>query len=774
MLESGQILAARYTLLRKLAGGGATQLWQVRDREAGVDRVLKVLVSASPAQRARFLASAQLQGQVRHPNVQPCETVVDGDPAFAVFPAVAPGDLSSLRGRPWRELLPVLAAIADGLAALHGHGIVHRDLKPANVLLGTDGEPWLADFGLAARVGDASAPAEGSPFSMSPQQFEGAAPSIGDDVYGFGALAYEVLTGYPPFYPEAHRERVLSDPPAPMPRALAVPDALEQLVLRCLAKRAEDRPRGLPEIAETLRALAVVPATEPRRPVVTPVELRPPPAPEGAIDPQWKRAASPAASPEQLRSQGFRRGLVASALAFLLLAAGFVFIALPRWVERQAAAPPPSQVESVVPGTAAAPDPGEPPDLQKLAEAKRAFEELRPAVAARLEALEARGAAAWGGETFARAGRGVPDADAAFGARDHFRALDLLRAAEADLQATETSADNVLDAALVAGAAALAAGSAAEATRQFERALQIDPGNARARRGLERAGSLDEVRRLLAEAGALEREGQSASALAAYRQALALDRDAGAAREGIARLEGQAAQAAFAAAISQGLDALGREDFATARAAFERAAGLRPDAPEVTDGLARVERGLGDRAIGEHLAAAGRAEREERWADALAEYRKALAVDRNLLAARQGVERSEPRAMLDAELRAFLERPERMFSTEVRGAARAALGRARAIASPGPVLGGQVASVERLVDAAETPVQVALASDNLTDVTIYRVGRLGTFERKDVDLLPGRYTVVGVRAGFRDVRRELNVPPGGDAPMLVIRCEEPI
>jgi len=86
----------------------------------------------------------------------------------------------------------------------------------------------------------------------------------------------------------------------------------------------------------------------------------------------------------------------------------------------------------------------------------------------------------------------------------------------------------------------------------------------------------------------------------------------------------------------------------------------------------------------------------------------------------------------------------------------------------------RAALVERLVDAAETPVQVALASDNLTDVTIYRVGRLGTFERKDVDLLPGRYTVVGVRAGFRDVRRELNVPPGGDAPMLVIRCEEPI
>jgi hypothetical protein len=59
-------------------------------------------------------------------------------------------------------------------------------------------------------------------------------------------------------------------------------------------------------------------------------------------------------------------------------------------------------------------------------------------------------------------------------------------------------------------------------------------------------------------------------------------------------------------------------------------------------------------------------------------------------------------------------------------------------------------------------------------VTIHRVGRLGSFERKDVELLPGRYTVVGMRAGFRDVRREITLLPGREAPTIVIRCEEPI
>jgi hypothetical protein len=71
-------------------------------------------------------------------------------------------------------------------------------------------------------------------------------------------------------------------------------------------------------------------------------------------------------------------------------------------------------------------------------------------------------------------------------------------------------------------------------------------------------------------------------------------------------------------------------------------------------------------------------------------------------------------------------------------------------------------------------LRVALASDNVTDVTIYRFGRLGNFERKDVELLPGRYTVVGVRAGYRDVRRQIDVVPGREAATVVIRCEEPI
>ena len=781
MLESGQVLLARYTLLRKLGDGRTSVVWLARDREAARDCALKLLrpeLAQLPAEREQFLRAARLQQAVLHPNVLHGLAVHEPEPVLAVLEYLPGGDLTRWRGRDWRQVLPLLAQAAEGAAALHARGLVHRDLKTSNVLVGDDGRACIADLGLAAAVGDPRAPRGGSPFSMSPQQLAGESPAVADDVYGFGVLAYEVLTGYPPFYPDPAPERVRVEAPARMTTRAGLPEALERLVMQCLAKQPGDRPPDLLAVAVQLRSIGAS-APEPRPPGddATRVPLRAPQAAPTVIEPQWSRPAAAGPSAAELRSQGFRRGLVAGAFVFLLVAAAFVFFALPRWVERrEAAQSPAAQTTPAVPAlTADSPSPADGErDLQRLAEAKRQFDEARPPVAQGLAGLESRGAQAWGGEQFARGKQGLAEADASAAARDYEAALSRLRGAEQALAEVEKLAATTLREALAAGAAAIDAGQSAEARRRYALAAQIDPSSEAARRGLRRAESLDQVRALLAAAAEAERAGRPADAEAAYRKALELDPETASAREAMARLRAEAAGTAFATAMAQGLSALGRSDYAAARAAFERAGRLRPGAPEVQEGLARVERALGDRTIGGHLAAGQQAEREERWSAAVSEYRKALEVDRNLLAAQQGLERAEPRAMLDAELAAYLERPERLFSGEVRGAARAALERARTVASPGPVLARQVTTLADLVAAAETPVRVALTSDNLTEVTIYRVGKLGVFERRDMELLPGRYTVVGTRAGFRDVRRELTVLPGREVPVLVIRCEEQI
>jgi tetratricopeptide (TPR) repeat protein len=769
-LQSGQILAARYTLLRKLGEGRVAHIWQARDRD-GVDRIIKILASASSDERARFLESARLQQQIRHPRLQDCIAVHDDEPAFLVFGDFASGDLSLWRGRSWMSLVPALVDVAEGLAAMHSGGLVHRDLKPANVLVDASGRAVLADFGLAARINDPAASRGGSPFSMSPQQLEAAPPAVADDIYGFGALAYELLSGYPPLYPDPDPDRVRHEPPAPL-RSGTAPPELESLVLRCLAKSPGERPHDMTEIAAALRSLAAsAPTDTPQRAAAPATSLKPPVDAGPVLAPQWSRNGVPQGpSARQLRSQGFRRGLLLASFVVLLAGAAFVFFLLPRWVDRSAATAPPPPIVEPQPQPQVATTPDSADDLERLALAKRDFETLRPEVEKRLGSLESRVAGVWGGEGFARGKRQFADADASFGRREYVAALTMLRAADADFAATDKLAAVKLREALEAGAAGLASGDAAAARSGFERALQIDSSNAVAKRGLERAATLDEVRALIANARSLEERGDASGAADAYRKALALDRDAREAREGLARLQAQASNAAFAAAMSQGLDALARTEYAAARESFERAGRLRPGSQEVADALAQVDRAQGARSLAGHIEAAQRAEREERWSDALVEYRKALTGDPHLLAAQQGVERAEPRA----ELRAFAERPERLYSPDVRNAARSAISRAHGVAQPGPVLSGQIATVESLVKAAETPQRVALTSDNQTEVTVYRIGRLGTFERKEVELLPGRYTVVGQRAGYRDVRREITLLPGREAPTVAIRCEEPI
>jgi tetratricopeptide (TPR) repeat protein len=350
----------------------------------------------------------------------------------------------------------------------------------------------------------------------------------------------------------------------------------------------------------------------------------------------------------------------------------------------------------------------------------------------------------------------------------HFEQLDPM------LAALESRADVVLKEQLAAGARALTEGRSEAAQAAFELALKIEPKNAVATRGLARAGTLDRVLALLASAERAEKDGDTTAALADYRQALELDKDMTRASEGIARVSARVAGDQFASAMARGFAELGADNYAAARSAFESAGRIRPNAPEVADALKQVEQSERTRSIAAQLEAARGAEAREQWADALKTYKDVLALDSTVAAAKEGVARVQPRAELNEQLELYLTQPERLFSSPVRAAARQTLERAGAIANPGPVLTQQIAKLRDWLAKADVPVQVALQSDNLTQVTIFRVGALGAFEQRSLELAPGEYTVVGTRPGYRDVRRQIMVMPGKPMPPIVIRCEDRI
>ena len=167
-------------------------------------------------------------------------------------------------------------------------------------------------------------------------------------------------------------------------------------------------------------------------------------------------------------------------------------------------------------------------------------------------------------------------------------------------------------------------------------------------------------------------------------------------------------------------------------------------------------------------------EQQERWAEAAAKYTEVLQVDSNLQEAKQALARSQQRAKLSDDLDYGINNADRLNEDNIWQGASAVLARAQAVQNPGPVLTGQIQELGRLLEIARTPVTVRFESDNLTDVIVYKVGKLGKFSNTSLQLRPGVYVAVGSRDGFRDVRRQFRVAPDGNVAPVVLRCEDPI
>jgi serine/threonine-protein kinase len=285
----------RYTLLRLHAKGGIGQVWVARDLELGREVALKELRTDRPSEssiRARFMNEARITGQLEHPGVVPVYELVEGTGEHAAYYT-----MRLIRGRnlkhaieayhrerresragplALRDLLTSFVAICNTIAYAHARRVLHRDLKPDNIVLGDFGEVIVLDWGLARLMDRAEPPGSllpvsveshaspehtmagqvvGTPSYLSPEQAEGRLDLLDErsDVYGLGAVLYEILTCGPPHSsgtPEEVVQRVLRDSLIPPRQRVAdVPRALEAVCLKALARGPGNRHASARELA---------------------------------------------------------------------------------------------------------------------------------------------------------------------------------------------------------------------------------------------------------------------------------------------------------------------------------------------------------------------------------------------------------------------------------------------------------------------------------------------------------------------------------------------
>jgi tetratricopeptide (TPR) repeat protein len=789
--QAGTKLCGRFVLIEKLGAGGYGEVWRARDEMRDTEVALKVLFSQfqdSEGAWQVFLREFTLTARLSHPGVLRVFEPVRG-PDAVVLPMVyaAGGDLRQLRGASYTRVLPLLIDIAAALEHAHTRRIVHRDLKPSNILLDAAGRPLLADFGAGATEGDSSSGPPGSPFSASPQQLAGEPARPADDIYGLGALAYELLSGYPPFYPTFDAKKIATEPVPRLKAVKPIPPRLELLVSWLLAKQARERPPSMRHVAEEMSAVlqdtlgldAADAASEAESDAgalgaaadnLTPVILADEP-PMVASTVRELEEIDPGVLPQvdelriaaqrQLRASARRRNWVIAGV--LVIATAGVALLLPRFESFTRIDP------------ASMPMPVGPTANDEAAE-KRAEELVSRHIALteRLKLLDERAGALWGGEQFAAARKAVDDIGGNLERRNFDAAPEALTALQASLDAIEARVPEALAAQMTAGQRALAEGEFENARHAFETALRIEPGNNEATEWLGKVAAASGAMPTLADAENAEAARELDKAQDLFAKVLEQNPGNQAATEGLARVRKARNEQAFNTSMGAGLSALSAGRLSEARTHLEQARQLRPDSTEVAAALQRVADAGSGRSLAELEQRATRLAREERWTEALALYEEALARDSSLQFAINGKAAVEPRAELGRRLDALIERPERLAADEVRTEAERLLARAAQIPNPGPVIRSQVQRLELLLPTFNQPVMLALESDNATEVAIQRVGFLGTFDRRQVELKPGKYTVTGKRSGFRDVRREITVAPGQAGQTIVIRCLEPI
>jgi len=381
-------------------------------------------------------------------------------------------------------------------------------------------------------------------------------------------------------------------------------------------------------------------------------------------------------------------------------------------------------------------------------------------------------ASVWAPEDWQLAINSALQGDQEFGQRSFAAALEAYQYAGEQLQNLLNDREHILQQSLDSGWQYLQEDAVIDSSAAFERVLAMQADHQQAQLGLERAAVREQVLELVTSARQAVISNTLGLAAEAYTLALQLDPLYSPAREALEEVETELHNRAFRDTMGLALQALDSGRFTVAEKALMEAAKIYPADPALKETFQRLSTARRQANLRSLRKRAVVLLKNEDWTAAIDQYQRALKIDSQASFARNGLDRAQEKQQLHQQLDHYLSDTTRLYSDDPLENAGKLLAANQQTAAGEPLLAEKLAALQQAVTLAVIPVELLILSDNLTQVTIYKVGRLGSFEQKRLSLRPGKYTVTGSRQGYRDVLKVIELRPGQDGQSLKIETEE--
>ena len=740
-------------LIRPLGEGGMAFVWLARDMKLDLLVALKFLnkdLTKNKRSFARFKREWEISSNLIHSNIVRVFEF-HADMTFTPFYSmqyIKGPDLSVLCEGEISNSLKPFGLIADAIHYAHQREIIHGDIKASNIILSAEGNPFLLDFGIASAASDLNGVDRGN---NSFDQIQ-----MADDILSLGILIYEVIFGVPPNFDKAI-EPVLQT---------KVNRDLGLLILNMLDPNPSMRP-----VARDVKSLlkeAGFPANKASFIFEDEFESENEVIEADLLNKRNNNTENRIEIDNNtLGVNGISRKTFFISLFLILIVCFSVIFVLPgtmstdKEITKDLNATPTVNLENNA------------DVIDETLQARKKADNMLANLLVEFNLLEDKGADKWANSIFQSMRNDYNYGDSAYLDGNYDSAFKYYEAAFEESKRLSGRIDQELTINLEAGKNALDKNKYNDAISHFDIVTTIEPNNQDYTHYYKRALNLEEVLNLNSQSTALLREGKFEYAREIILTALQLDSEFRPSKDLLQEIDANITRDRFEKRMSEGFIALERLDFQSARVLFSDAKRLYPDSSEPIDAMLQLEQIEKDILIADLVENIKGYEETEQWEIAVTSYQELLRIDKDMRLAKDGLFNASERLGLHNKLQAYIDDYDTLSDSQVMQQAIDLLVKV-SVFEKKPRLTSQIKELSRLLKRANTPIEVNFLSDNLTNVTVYRVGNFNFFVEKLVSLRPGQYVAVGARDGYRDVRIEFTVAPEIELKPIVIICEEPI